>query len=123
MITYEHFHASEVTKEDEKYLCKLRIEDIGLIWEDYKDHRKDRRCYVLIARASKGHPIAWGLLYFDKGDHEWVFSVFVKKNHRRKGIGTKIYRKMKRKHHFKNTAVHVYRHDEKSIQFFNKLQA
>ena len=123
MIAYEHKLASEVTKEEEKYLRKLRIEDIGLIWEEYKDRRKSKKCFVILAKTSKGNPIAWGLLYYDYLEHEWTFSIYVKRPYRRHGIGSKIYRKMKRKHHLPHDCISVYRHDDRSIGFFDKLQS
>lgn len=122
MISYEHKRALEVTREEEKYLRKLRIEDIGLIWEEYRDRKKSKHAYVVLAKTSKGNPIAWGLLYYDHQEREWTFSIYVKRQYRRKGIGTKIYRKMKRLHRISNDNIHVYRHDDKSIAFFDRLQ-
>jgi GNAT superfamily N-acetyltransferase len=94
-----------ITKAEEKYLYKLRIEDIGLIWDRYKDHREDKKCFVLMAKISNGSTIGWGLLYYNKTHHEWSFSIYVKRSYRRKGIGSKIYRKMKRKHYLKDNNI------------------
>jgi len=122
MISYEHKHASKVTEKECKFIHKLRIEDVGLIWEDFKQKRKYRKCFVVLAKNSKDIPIAWGLLFYEQYGREWTFSVFVKKSYRRKGIGTHIYKMMRRKHHLANENINVYRHDDKSIFFFDKLQ-
>jgi GNAT superfamily N-acetyltransferase len=121
-ISYEYKHASAVTKDEETYLKKLRIPDIGLIWDDYRAHRKNRRCWVVLAKVSRGHPIAWGLIYWDSVEKEWVFSVFVKRTYRRRGIGRRLYDIVKKKRRIVDLQIHVYRHDDTSILFFNKVQ-
>lgn len=122
MISYEFKRAKEVTKSEETYLKKLRIVDIGLIWDDYRDHRLDNKCWVVIAKNSRNSPIGWGLLYWDSHYKEWVFSTFVKKSYRRRGIGSKIYRMVKSKKQIVDLQIHVYRHDDISIAFFDHLQ-
>jgi hypothetical protein len=122
LITYKYKSASGVTKDEEKYLYKLRLEGIGLIWDDYKDHRREKTCKVVLAKTSRGNPIAWGLLYYHQTDKEWVFLVYVKAPYRRKGIGTKIYRMIRHEYNIPNEKIRVYRHDIRSVSFFDKLQ-
>ena len=120
-IKYEFLHASEVTPSDRKFLKKLRIEDIGLIWDEFMAHRKDKKCYVVMAKNCRKTPIGWALLFHDKSDRKWTFSVYVKSTYRRKGIGSKIYKKMLRSMKLTDKKIHVYRHDPRSNGFYDKV--
>jgi hypothetical protein len=119
---YTYKHASEVTSDEEKYLRKLCIEDIELIWKDFEFHRKDKNCFVVLVRNSK-IIIAWGLIYYNIGTLEWNLSVYVHHSYRRQGIGSKIYRTLRRKNKLKNGEISVFRHDKSSTSFFDKLQS
>lgn len=121
-LIFEHKHATEVTNAEKRYIKKLKLTDIGLIWDDFVDYQTNTECFVILTKNNKKIPIAWGLILYDYDKEEWVFSVYVKRTYRRKGIGTKIYRMMKRKHKLKDNDIHVFRHDDKSMSFFDKLQ-
>lgn len=122
MLSYEYKLASEVTKEERKFIRKLKISDIGLIWDDFKNHCHEKNCQVVIVNGDEGYPIAWGLVYWYPNDREWTISIYVKRPYRRQGIGTKIYKMIKRRLKVKDNKIHVYRHDDTSFAFFDKLQ-
>ena len=120
-ITYEFVHASKVTPLEKRFFKKLRIKDVGLIWDEFVAHQKDKKCYIVVAKNSRKTPIGWSLLFYDQCDRKWTFSLYVKVGYRRKGIGTKIYRKMLRTMKLSDKRVHVYRHDTRSTGFYDKV--
>jgi GNAT superfamily N-acetyltransferase len=63
--------------------------------------------------------IAWGLIFLI--GKIWEFSVYVKRSYRRKGIGSKIYRSIKKKLKILNIQIDVCRHDNVSGKFFDKM--
>jgi ribosomal protein S18 acetylase RimI-like enzyme len=122
MIEFVHKSASEVTADEEKVIRRLHVRNINLIWKAYKSHCNDQKCFVILAKdITKSLIIAWGLCYMDKANGGWMFLVYVSTSYRQKGIGSALYRKMCRKHKIPNQRMHVYRHDEISTAFFDKL--
>jgi hypothetical protein len=121
MIIYEHKSAKKVTEEEQKYLRKMCIRGIGIIWREFKQNINYKKIFVIIAR-DKGIPIAWGLVEHVR-KKDWSFMVYVKRDYRRRGIGTIIYRMAKRKHRLKDNHIEVFRHDGTSTAFFDKLQS
>jgi GNAT superfamily N-acetyltransferase len=110
-----------VLPSERKFLKKLCLGDIGLIWDEFLAHRMNKKCYVVMAKNCRQTPIGWALLFYDKSDGKWTFSVYVKQPYRRKRIGTKIYRKMLRSLKLSDRNIHVYRHDTRSTEFYDKV--
>jgi GNAT superfamily N-acetyltransferase len=102
----------------------------GWTMRDFLIYDQEFISHAVIARH-EGKPIAVGLLvrevpYCFRGSAHtcwkevaWL-QLFVRKKYRRKGIGTEIFRRLKRSCK-KKEIIHAGRHDEKSCSFFDSL--
>lgn len=120
-MRYVFKHASTVSPNEERQIKKLRL-DTGTIWDDFTDKKRHKRTHVVLGWDGD-KIVAWGLIYWDRIQKQWDFSVYVKRKWRRRKIGTRIYNKTKKTLGLKNGQIEVHRHDTGSMMFFNKLQS
>jgi len=116
-MKYIFKRAKNVSFEEEKFIKRLKLNNGNILLHFYVNRNK-KNCYVVLVWDGK-NIIAWGLIFLI--GKIWEFSVYVKRSYRRKGIGSKIYRSIKKKLKILNIQIDVCRHDNVSGKFFDKM--
>jgi len=89
------------------------------MWIHFLQYRHDKSAKVVICKNNT-RIVGWGLRYKFKTNRKIKYSVmfYVRKTHRRKGIGTRIYKKLTFK--LPKSKIEVYP-DSSNKQFFKKV--
>lgn len=113
--------AKDVTLNEEK-ACKKMVSG-GAIYNVFVECCSTTRSPKNRVFIAKDGPrsIAWAIIKQDIR-REYQFMVYVKMKYRRKGIGTRLYKRAKKYFNLDDKNITVYRTSNINTKFFNKIQ-
>ena len=109
----------KIDKKIDPILFRCSLRNRGYMWRHFLEYRDNKYAKVVICRNNT-RIVGWGLRYKFKTERKIKHSVmvYVRKSYRRKGLGTRIYKKLTFK--LPKSKIEVYQ-DSSNKQFFKNL--
>ena len=113
------YHINKIDKKIDPILFRCSLRNRGYMWGHFLEYRDDKCAKVVICRNNT-RIVGWGLRFKFKTGRKTKYSVmfYVRKTHRRKGLGTRIYKKLT--YRLPKSKIEVYP-DSSNKKFFNKV--
>ena len=128
-------YAYNLTTDEVKQISKLRLNH-GMLMHEI---RSERDCYkeakskeerfkpnvrAFLAEDQNKKIVAWGILYYqipESKGHSQAMMLYVKRSHRRQGIGTRLVKLMES--HSETKRIKCFKHDYISSEFFKSIKS
>jgi len=109
----------KIDKKIDPILFRCSLRNCGYMWGHFLEYRDDKCAKIVICRKNK-RIVGWGLRFKFKNGRNTKYSImfYVRKTHRRKGLGTRIYKKLT--YRLPKSKIEVYP-DSSNKKFFNKV--